>query len=77
MADRALERVREEAEAIGVTLNAEKTRIVSMTDARAHFAFLGFELRWMRSSRSGSWFPYTRPRRKKVQCDQARLVRKE
>jgi len=67
-ADRALERIREEAEAVGVTLNAEKTRIVGMTDERAHFAFLGFELRWIRSFRSGAWFAYTRPRRKKVQA---------
>lgn len=67
-ADRALERIREEVEAIGVSLNTEKTRIVNVTDARAHFAFLGYEFRWMRSSRSGAWFAYTRPRRKKVQA---------
>jgi RNA-directed DNA polymerase len=66
-ADRALERVRQEAGAVGVLLNTEKTRIVSMTEPHASFAFLGYELRWIRSSRSGAWFPYARPRRKKVQ----------
>jgi hypothetical protein len=32
-ADRALERIRREAEAIGVSLNTEKTRVVHMTEA--------------------------------------------
>lgn len=67
-ADRALERVREEAEAVGVSLNVEKTRTVSMAESHAVFAFLGYEFRWVRSSRSGAWFPYTRPRQKKVQA---------
>jgi RNA-directed DNA polymerase len=65
-AARALERIREEAEAIGVSLNAEKTRTVNMTEARATFAFLGFDFRWARGAKSGKWFPCTRPRRKKV-----------
>jgi len=39
-ADRALERIREEAEAIGVSLNAEKTRLVTITDPGASFASL-------------------------------------
>ena len=50
-ADRALERIREEAEAIGVSLNAEKTRLVTITDPGASFASQGFEFRWERS-----WF---------------------
>jgi RNA-directed DNA polymerase len=44
-ADRALERIRREADAIGVSLNTEKTQAVSMTKPRAVFAFLGFEFR--------------------------------
>jgi hypothetical protein len=36
-ADRALERIRQEAEAIGVSLNTEKTRLVTITDPRASF----------------------------------------
>ena len=41
-ADRALARIRLEADAIGVSLNTEKTRIVTITDEHAVFAFLGF-----------------------------------
>jgi RNA-directed DNA polymerase len=65
-ADRALERIRWEAEALGVSLNVEKTRIVTMTDDRASFAFLGFEFRWVASSRTGRSFPCMSPRPKKV-----------
>jgi RNA-directed DNA polymerase len=65
-ADRALERIRMEAEAIGVSLNAEKTRIVKITDGRAAFAFLGFEFRWVPSAKTGWWYPCTTPRPKKV-----------
>jgi RNA-directed DNA polymerase len=65
-ADRALDRVRQEAEGIGVALNAEKTRTVTMTESRAVFAFLGFEFRWVRSLKSGVWYPCRTPRPKKV-----------
>lgn len=65
-ADRALERIRLEADAIGVSLNTEKTRIVKITDGRAAFAFLGFEFRWVPSARTGWWYPCTTPRPKKV-----------
>jgi RNA-directed DNA polymerase len=65
-ADRALERIRREADAIGVSLNAEKTRIVKITDGRAAFAFLGFEFRWVPSAKTGWWYPCTTPRPKKV-----------
>jgi hypothetical protein len=65
-ADRALERIRMEAEAIGVSLNAEKTRIVKITDGCAAFAFLGFEFRWVPSAKTGWWYPCTTPRPKKV-----------
>jgi group II intron reverse transcriptase/maturase len=65
-ADRALERIRCEAEAIGVSLNTEKTRIVTITDDRAVFAFLGFEFRWVPSKKTGWWYPCMTPRPKKV-----------
>jgi RNA-directed DNA polymerase len=65
-ADRALERIRREAEAIGVSLNTEKTRIVTITDDRAVFAFLGFEFRWVPSKKTGWWYPCVTPRPKKV-----------
>jgi RNA-directed DNA polymerase len=65
-ADRALQRIGEEAEALGVSLNADKTRKVTMTDHDAMFAFLGFEFRWQRSHKSGKWYPHKSPRPKKV-----------
>lgn len=65
-ADRALERIREEAEAIGVSLNTEKTRTVTLTDRDAVFAFLGFDFRWTRSLRTGVRYPLLTPRAKKV-----------
>jgi RNA-directed DNA polymerase len=65
-ADRALARIRMEAEAIGVSLNAEKTRIVTMTDAYAVFGFLGFEFRWVPSAKTGRWYPCMTPRPKKI-----------
>jgi RNA-directed DNA polymerase len=64
-ADRALERIRREADAIGVSLNAEKTRTVTMTERDAVFAFLGFDFRWRPSPKSGKWYPNTSPRKKK------------
>jgi RNA-directed DNA polymerase len=65
-ADRALACIRREAEAIGVSLNVEKTRIVTITDERSVFAFLGFEFRWVPSPKTGRWYPCTTPRPKKI-----------
>jgi RNA-directed DNA polymerase len=65
-ADRALERIRREAEAIGVTLNEEKTRVVTLTDRKSVFAFLGFEFRWRKSQKTGRWYAHKSPRKKKV-----------
>jgi RNA-directed DNA polymerase len=65
-ADRALERIREEAEAIGVSLNAEKTRKVTLTDRGTSFAFLGFEIRWQPNPTIQKGYAHTSPRRKKV-----------
>jgi RNA-directed DNA polymerase len=65
-ADRALTRIRCEAEAIGVSLNTEKTRIVSIGDEHAVFGFLGFEFRWVPSAKTGRWYACMTPRPKKV-----------
>jgi len=65
-AGRALERIREEAEAIGVKLNTEKTRTVLLTDKGTMFAFLGFEFRWKPKSATAKAYPHTSPRKKKV-----------
>ena len=65
-ADRALERIREEAETIGVSLNMDKTRSVSLAEARAEFVFLGIVFRWKQSSRTGRWFACVVPRKERV-----------
>ena len=65
-ADRALVCIGREAEAVGVSINEEKTRLVSLTDPHACFAFLGFEFRWVQSPKSGWWFPCMTPKPKKV-----------
>jgi RNA-directed DNA polymerase len=65
-ADRALARIRREAEAVGVSLNTEKTRFVTITDEHAAFAFLGFEFRWVPSAKTGRCYPCTTPRPKNV-----------
>jgi RNA-directed DNA polymerase len=65
-AERARERIREEAEALGVSLNTEKSRTLSLSEAGSHFAFLGFVFRWARSARTGNWFPCRTPEPQKV-----------
>lgn len=65
-ADRALGRIREEAEAIGVSLNTEKTRLVSMAEAGAKFVFLGYVIRWRQSRRTQRWFACVVPRPDRV-----------
>lgn len=65
-AARALERIREEAAAIGVSLNATKTRMVKLITPGASFAFLGFEIRWQPNPTIREGYAHTSPRRKKV-----------
>ncbi len=65
-ADRALERIRREAEAIGGSINEDKTKMLSMADPGAVFSFLGFDFRWKPSPRTGRWFACNTPRPKKV-----------
>ncbi len=65
-AERALERIREEAEAIGVQLNMEKTRTVLLTKTGEMFAFLGFEFRWKPKSATSKAYVHTSPRKKKL-----------
>ncbi|WP_240358709.1 reverse transcriptase domain-containing protein [Myxococcus vastator] len=65
-AERALERIREEAEAIGVQLNKEKTRTVLLTEKGAIFAFLGFEFRWKPNPTNQKGYAHTSPRKKKL-----------
>lgn len=73
-AARALERIRQQAEAIGVSLNAEKTRVVRLTEPDSCFAFLGFTIRWQPNPTIQKGYAHTSPRRKKV-LDVLRNVR--
>ena len=51
--------VTQQLQALGLTLNPAKTRVL---DARQHsFTFLGFTVRVARSWRRGTWFPLTQP----------------
>jgi len=65
-AARALERIREEAGSIGVSLNAEKTRTVILTKPGSSFAFLGFSIRWQPNPTIRKGYPHASPKRKKV-----------
>ena len=65
-AERALERIREEAEAIGVELNTAKTRTVLRTNTGARFTFLGFEYRWKPQSTTAKAYAHTSPRKENV-----------
>lgn len=65
-ARRALERIREEAESIGVAINPEKTRTVVLTAPGASFAFLGFDIRWQPNPTVRKGYAHTTPRKKKV-----------
>jgi len=65
-AERALERIREEAGAIGVELNMEKTRTVLLAGKGTMFSFLGFEFRWKPKAPTAKAYAHTSPRKKKV-----------
>jgi RNA-directed DNA polymerase len=65
-AERARERIREEAAALGVSLNEEKSQVLGMTEEGSSFAFLGFVFRWVRSARTGNFFPCRTPRPERV-----------
>jgi len=53
--------VTQQLQALGLTLNSTKTRVL---DARQQsFTFLGFTVRMARSWRRGTWFPLTQPSR--------------
>ena len=66
-AARALERIRQEAGAIGVSLNVEKTRVVTLTDSVEQLRVPGiFTTRWQPNPTISKGYPHTSPRRKKV-----------
>jgi group II intron reverse transcriptase/maturase len=70
LAQESLQELRALLDRLGLRLNEQKSRIVH---AREGFEFLGFHVRWVRSTRSGRMFPLWRPRRAAVQRVKARL----
>ena len=68
------ERLKVYLAAKGLTLNAAKTRLVDMR-AGGRFRFLGFEVSWRKSDRSGRWYPHVEPSRKAQQNLRANVRR--
>jgi RNA-directed DNA polymerase len=62
-ARRALQRLCEQLEPIGVELNAEKTRVVDMLKGEA-FGFLGFDLRRVQNRKQTGYFILMTPKKK-------------
>ncbi|RYF44652.1 MAG: group II intron reverse transcriptase/maturase [Cytophagaceae bacterium] len=71
--DKALWRIQVESEAIGVSLNAEKTRTVCMTKAGASFDFLGFTFRWKEIPKRKKWYAHAEPKKSRVVALQRHL----
>ena len=70
LAQKSLGEMRRKLDGLGLHLNEEKSRIVHAPEG---FEFLGFYVRWVKSERSGKWFPLWRPRRAAVQTVRTRL----
>lgn len=73
--ERAMQRIEQEAEAIGVKINGDKTRMVTVTEPHVSFCFLGFTVRWDKSRTTGRWCPYTEPSKKSIKALKARINR--
>jgi RNA-directed DNA polymerase len=62
-AERALQRLQEQFELIGVELNREKTKVVNTLKGEA-FGFLGFDLRRVRKRKGDGYFILMTPKKK-------------
>src|SRR3982750_2695267 len=62
-AERALQRLQEQFERIGVELNQEKTKVVNLLQGEA-FGFLGFDLRRVRKRSGNGYFILLTPKKK-------------
>jgi RNA-directed DNA polymerase len=70
-AERALQRLQEQLDPLGVELNKEKTRVVDMLQGDA-FGFLGFDLRRSRK-RKGGYFIRMTPKKKARKAIKAKI----
>lgn len=71
-AERALQRLHEHLAPLGVTLNAEKTKVVNTLDGEA-FGFLGFELRRVSKRKSKGYFIQMTPKKKARSAIKAKI----
>jgi RNA-directed DNA polymerase len=71
-ADRALQRLQEQLEPLGVELNREKTKMVD-TQKNETFGFLGFDLRRVRKRRGDGHFILMTPKKKARQAIKAKV----
>jgi RNA-directed DNA polymerase len=71
-AERALKRLQEQLEPLGVELNREKTQVVDMLNREA-FGFLGFDLRRVLKSSGNGYFVLMTPKKKARKAIKARI----
>ncbi len=71
-AERALQRLKEQLEPLGVELNPEKTRMVNVLKGES-FAFLGFDLRRVQNRNRTGYFILMTPRKKARTTVKARI----
>jgi RNA-directed DNA polymerase len=71
-AERALPRLQEQFELIGVELNREKTKVVNTLKGEA-FGFLGFDLRRVRKRKGDGYFILMTPKKKARQAVKAKI----
>ena len=71
-AERALERLKEELEPLGVSLNHEKTRIVDTLKGGA-FGFLGFDIRRVPNRKRSGYFILMTPRKQARKAVKAKI----
>jgi RNA-directed DNA polymerase len=71
-AERALQRLQEQFELIGVELNREKTKVVNTLKGET-FGFLGFDLRRVRKRKGDGYFILMTPKKKARQAVKAKI----
>ncbi len=71
-AQRALQRLQEQLEPLGVELNQEKTQVVDLLRGEA-FGFLGFDLRHVRKRKGNGYYLHMTPKKKARRAIKARV----
>jgi len=71
-AERALQRLCEQADLVGVKLNMEKTRVVNILNGET-FGFLGFDIRRIKSREKNRYYISMTPKKKARQAIKAKI----